>query len=50
MRTRRGGLLFRLPRADREILFSPVPWNQLTLDEFRGDHYGKDCCDIPLGT
>jgi len=50
MRTRRDGLLFRLPRADREIIFSPVPWNQLTLDEFRGDQHGKDGCYIPLGT
>ena len=50
MRTRRDGLLFRLPRADKEIMFSPVPWNQLTLDEFRGDQDGKDGCYIPLGT
>lgn len=50
VRTRRDGLLFRLPRADKEIVFLPVPWNQLTLDEFRGDQDGKDGCYIPLGT
>lgn len=49
VRTRRNGLLFRLPRADREILFSPVPWNQSTLDEYRGDSDGKDGAYIPLG-
>jgi hypothetical protein len=49
MRARRYGLLFRLPRSDREILFSPVPWNQFTLDEFRGGFDGKDGAHIPLG-
>jgi len=49
MRTRRDGLLFRLPRAEREIVFSPVPWNQATLDEFRGDSDGKNGAYIPLG-
>jgi len=49
MRTRRDGLLLRLPRAERETVFSPAPWNQSTLDEFRGDHDGKDGAYIPLG-
>jgi hypothetical protein len=49
MRARRHGLLFRLPRSDRETLFSPVPWNQATLDEFRGEFDGKDSAHIPLG-
>lgn len=50
IRTRRDGLLFRLPKVDRELVFMPVPWNQLTLDEFKGeDPYGKDGGHIPLG-
>ncbi len=49
MRTRKDGLHFRVPRADREIVFLPVPWNQLTLDEFRGEEYGTDGAHIPLG-
>ncbi len=50
IRGRNNGLLLRSPRKDRDILFSPVPWNQITLDEFREDSYGKDGPDIPLGT
>ena len=49
MRTRKDGLLFRLPGRDREVLFSPVPWNQTTLDEFRRDSDGKDSAYLPLG-
>ncbi len=49
MRTRKDGLHFRVPRADREIVFLPVPWNQLTLDEFRREEYGTDGAHIPLG-
>ena len=49
IRSRKTGLLMRSPRKDRDILFSPVSWNQATLDEFRGDSYGKDGPDIPLG-
>lgn len=50
MRTKKDGLLVRLPREDRSLLFSPVHWNQTTLDEFfRGDSYGKDGAYIPLG-
>ena len=49
MRVRKNGLLFRVPRADREMIFLPVPWNQLTLDEFRGEEHGTDCSHIPLG-
>ena len=49
MRTRKNGLLFRIPRADREMIFLPVPWNQLTLDEFRGEEHGADCAHISLG-
>ncbi len=50
IRGRNNGLLLRSPRKDRDILFSPVPWNQVTLDEFREDSYGKDGPDISLGT
>jgi predicted ATP-dependent serine protease len=49
MRVRKNGLLFRIPRADREMIFLPVPWNQLTLDEFRGEEHGTDCAHISLG-
>jgi len=49
MRTQKDGLLFRLPGRDREVLFAPVPWNQTTLDEFRGDSDGKDSAYLPLG-
>ena len=49
VRARKDGLLIRVPRADREIVFLPVPWNQLTLDEFRGEDYGADGAHIPLG-
>jgi predicted ATP-dependent serine protease len=49
IRNRRNGLLLRSPGKDKDILFLPVPWNQATLDEFRGDSYGKDGPDIPLG-
>lgn len=40
MRSRRKGLAVRLPTRDREVLFSPVPWNQATLEEFRRDDLG----------
>jgi predicted ATP-dependent serine protease len=49
IRSRRNGLLMRVPKKDRETLFSPVPWNQATVDEFRGDSDGKDGAYIPLG-
>ncbi len=55
IRRRRDGLLFRLPKADKELVLRPVPWNQLTLDEFKGsiegeeDTSGKDGGHIPLG-
>lgn len=49
IRKRKNGLLIRSPRKDREILFSPVHWNQLTLDEFRGDFDGKDSPDLSFG-
>ena len=51
MRARRDGVLFRLPKEDREIVFSPVPWNQMTLDEFKGgDAAGKDSGHLSIGT
>lgn len=51
MRTNRNGVLFRLPREDRGIVFSPVPWNQMTLDEFKGGiSTGKDRGYLPIGT
>lgn len=50
LRARRGGMMVRLPKVAREILFSSVPWNQATLDEYRGDLNGKDGAYIPLGT
>jgi len=34
MRDRRDGLLFRLPKHGRSMVFSPRPWNQATLAEF----------------
>jgi predicted ATP-dependent serine protease len=49
IRTRRNGLLMRVPKTGRETLFSPVPWNQATIEEFRGDSDGKDGAHIPLG-
>jgi len=50
MRARRDGLLFRLPKEDREVVFLPVAWNQMTLDEFKGEANGKDGCDLQIGT
>ena len=50
MRTRREGVLFRAPKVDREIVFLPVPWNQMTLDEFKGECNGKDSCDVQVST
>ena len=49
VRTRRDGMVFRLPREGRSLLFSPTPWNQATLNEFRGDMHGKDGADLPIG-
>ncbi len=49
MRSRWRGMLFRLPRAEREVVFAPVPWNQSILDEYRGEDDGKDGAYIPLG-
>ncbi len=49
MRTKRNGMLFSLPGKDRRMMFVPVPWNQYTIDEFRGDADGKDCAHIPPG-
>ncbi len=50
MRVRKNGLLLRIPRADREMIFLPVPWNQLTIDEFRGEEHGTDGAHIPIST
>ncbi len=50
MRARRNGLLFRLPKEDREIVFMPVAWNQMTLDEYKGETNGKDRCDLQIST
>ncbi len=50
MRVRKNGLLIRIPRADKEMIFLPVPWNQLTLDEFRGEEHGANSADIPFST
>ena len=49
IRTRRNGLLLRVPNKDREMTFLPVPWNQATMDDFRGDSDGKDGAYIPFG-
>lgn len=49
VRGRRDGVLFRLPREGRSMLFSPVPWNQATLDEFRRCSDGPDRAHIPDG-
>jgi len=49
MRSRRNGMLVSLPGKDRRMLFVPVPWNQYTLDEFRGDDYGEDGAHISPG-
>ena len=49
MRGRKGGIALRLPAEGRAMFFSPAPWNQTTLDEYRGDLYGKDGAHIPLG-
>ncbi len=50
MRVRKNGLLIRIPRADREMIFLPVPWNQLTLDEFGREEHGTDGAHIPIST
>jgi hypothetical protein len=50
IRTRRNGLLLRAPKKDKEVLFHPVPWNQATMEDFRGDSDGKDSSHISLGT
>ncbi|MEW5748892.1 MAG: hypothetical protein AB1793_08955 [Candidatus Thermoplasmatota archaeon] len=42
MRERRDGVLVRLPREGRSAIFRPVPWNQTTLQDFRGDSHGED--------
>jgi hypothetical protein len=47
--TKRSGLVFRMPKDGRQMLFTPTPWNQTTLDEFRGDEYGTHGAYIPLG-
>lgn len=49
IRTRRNGLLMRVPKKDRETIFAPAPWNQATMDEFRGDSDGKDGAYLSLG-
>jgi predicted ATP-dependent serine protease len=47
--TKRSGLVFRMPKDGRQMLFTPTPWNQTTLDEFRGDEHGTHGAYIPLG-
>lgn len=42
MKERRDGVLVRLPREGRSVVFHPVPWNQTTLPDFRGDGHGED--------
>lgn len=40
MRSRREGVLFRLPKRGLSMVFSPKPWNQSTIDEFGGGAHG----------
>ena len=49
MKERRDGIMVGLPREDRSVVFRPVPWNQMTLSDFRGDAYGEDGPDIQAG-
>lgn len=49
MRERGNGIMVRLPKEGRSAVFRPVPWNQMTLSEFRGDAYGEDGPDLQAG-
>jgi predicted ATP-dependent serine protease len=49
MKERRDGILVRLPREERSIVFNPVPWTQATLSDFGGDTHGEDRSDIQTG-
>lgn len=40
IRSRRDGLLFRLPKRGSSLVFSPRPWNQAALEEFGGEVHG----------
>jgi predicted ATP-dependent serine protease len=47
MRRRGEGVLLGTPRDGRSMMFSPVPWNQATLDEFGRCDSGQDRAHIP---
>jgi len=46
MRRRGEGVLLGSPRDGRSMMFSPVPWNQSTLDEFGRCDHGQDRAHI----
>lgn len=49
MKERRDGILVRLPREDRSIVFHPVPWTQMTLSDYGGGRHGEDRSDLQVG-
>lgn len=49
MRKRRDGIMVKLPQKDRAMIFHPVPWNQMILEDFGGVTIGEDSSYIPLG-
>ena len=46
MRDGSNGILVRMLREGRSASFTPVPWNQMVLDDFMGGFYGEDRTDI----
>jgi hypothetical protein len=49
MRKRRDGIVVKLPRDGRAMIFHPVQWNQMILEDFGGANIGEDGSYIPLG-
>lgn len=47
MRDGRSGIIVRTLRDGRSTSFTPVPWNQMVLDDFTRGFYGEDRTYIP---
>ena len=47
IRAGKNGVSVRASREGRSASFTPVPWNQMVLDEFAEEFYGEDRTYIP---
>ena len=46
MRYGRSGIIVRMPREGRATVFTPVPWNQMVLNDFMEEVNGENCSHV----